>query len=268
MDVPEFLRSIPTDERTCTYTIHVARSLYEERRRALLDEFRIKEIQRRVADKILGRKSTDVDLVFFKRDSTAIEDMSEVLSSEFCESEEETDHQMRRSNAEDVSGRVKKPRGVARFLDIEAEEDGSDEYQGEDGDEEYLNDPTFIANDEEEFEAPVEKHNQDMFEMNRNMLKRLRKRFSRKRSRGLFDLAMHEEPVALESEEEASDDVQDEIKNIDVEFVFSERDDVEYATEAKQPVFESGAVDFSCNLKTAEKKLNDAKKGWMFDRRD
>lgn len=90
--ISEFLKDIPTEENKARYTIENARMLYEEHRKSILNELKIKEIQKRATKKILQKESKDFDFLFYKRKvDTELDEMSDFLSDECVNSFKSTD---------------------------------------------------------------------------------------------------------------------------------------------------------------------------------
>lgn len=287
----DFLRNIRVNRRRSGYTKEQARALYEEHRESVMNELKIREVQRRVTNKILHREDRDVGPVFFRREhDSSMDGVSGLLSGGFEDDESsEAEYGPSCSAASHASGHVSEEisleeekrvgkrrtgnRGVGRFLDVEADESGDGDYEGcsDDGGGEYLNDPDFIALSSEEYDEPIRKHREDLLRMDRNVLRRLKRRFSRRpRTRGFFSIDAVDSPDRMSGDEhvvsdDSSDESGTEAMDMDEGPMFSPREDLEYAADARMQPTVSEQVEFSCSVKVAERRLCEEKKGWTFD---
>jgi hypothetical protein len=297
----EFLSDIPTESKECTYTKEQARAFYEEHRKTILAELKIRETQRRATSKLLGRKKDGMDLLFYKRNIEDLDDgMSDVLSEGYgTENNEEAGDsprpvksgtsESRVPQIEDISsdseelelrpGRKSTARhaehdpegyNVRNLLDLEAEVSGeSDGYGGTEDDAGCRDDPDLIAPSDEEYEAPIEKHNEDILQMNEELLRKLEERFVRRPKDKKFFGKEEQRKITWHNfssdEEEFSSGGEEEIGNMDDEFMFQRAEGVEYATEAVSIHSAPEAVEFRPDPGLAERKLGKKKEGLCFE---
>lgn len=256
--------------------------MYKERRKSVLNELKIKEVQKRAVNKILNKEENEAEFLFFRRSyDSSINDMSDMLSEDFGDEKYEDESHVEldtMSQIPDSSGALSHTRLVAgnegrkrsrvyKFVDVEAEGSEDESQDGSEDDGGCLDDPSFIAKKNKEYEAPAKKHNEDLLRMNENMLKKLKRKFLRRpRHETLFDLKGHEEEASMEHE--ISDEVSDEnseMEGSDETFMFTDKNDFEYAANVEQVPFEPGPVEFSCDIKVAERRLCEEEKRWAFD---
>ncbi|KAG5859141.1 hypothetical protein KMI_08g12770 [Encephalitozoon hellem] len=276
----EFLRN-DSPRRICSYTRSQAMALYEEHRRHILKELVAREVQRRVTNKILGKKEAGEDLLFAKhRHDTSMKGISGMLTDAECSASadegELTDTEQCPETSSLASSMPYKPRPNAkryeRFVDLEACVSG-DEESSPDADEEDCDDLSFIASSDEDYEAPTEKHNKDMLEINRNILRNLKRKFAKKVQHKAFfgpEDCMPEDHAKKESndyeiiEEENTSVSEDMGEDVVEDFVFS-KEEMEYPHEAKPLFTGQDQVEFTENVKLAEKRLGEGKLAWDFD---
>ncbi|AFN83304.1 hypothetical protein EROM_070530 [Encephalitozoon romaleae SJ-2008] len=278
----EFLESDSPGRRPCTYTRSQAMALYEEHRKHILKELIAREVQKRITNKILGKRETEEGLLFIKhRHDTSMDGISGMLTDgEYSISLEEkgvcdedrtqyskTPHSPPSSLD---TGRCKPNanlRRPERFVDVEACVSG-DEGNSLDADEGDPDDLSFIASSDEDYEAPTKKHNRDMLKINKRILRNLKKKFMKKaQSKAFFGPEGHteKEPSDCEVIEEEDIDVsEDTVEDIVEDFMFS-KEEMEYPHEAKPFFTKPGQIEFTENIKLAEKRLGERKSGWDFD---
>lgn len=278
----EFLGNDSPDRRPCTYTRSQAIELYKVHRRHILKELIAREVQKRITNKILGKGETEESLLFIKhRYDTSMDGISGMLTDgEYSISSGEkgvwnedraqyskTSHSPASSLDTERSRPNPSLRRSERFVDVEACVSG-DEGSSLDIDEGDPGDLSFIASSDEDYEAPTKKHNCDMLKINRRILRNLKKKFMKKtRSKAFFgpEGYIEKEPSGYEVIEEESIDVsEDMVEDIVEDFVFS-KEEMEYPHEAKPFFAEPGQIEFTENIKLAEKRLGEGKSRWDFD---
>lgn len=281
-EVADFLRAIPTPRRECTYTKAQAAELYREHRKQILSDLKIREVQRRVASKLLGRDEDDPDPLFPKGHDvwTTSEDVpigNDHLSDRSEAGPGISDAQLHNTQSSRPSEGLEtsdaksmsagsRPRGAGRFIDLEADVSGDEETSGED--EDVSGDLSFIAPSDEEDEAPTEKHNGDMLRINDDVLRRLERRFAPRRRQGFFDpdRGQEAEHSCSDSQPEDEDSSLSEgtAEDISEGFVFPKQD-MEYPVEPRPSFDVVSEVKFANDPDVAERKLGERRKRWCFD---
>ncbi|ADM11816.1 uncharacterized protein Eint_070520 [Encephalitozoon intestinalis ATCC 50506] len=277
-EAEEFPRNSLTSRKACVYTISHAMGLYGEHRKQILRELAVREVQKRITNKILGRKDDDFDLIFLKsRHDTSMDGVCCMSSDDECfssskqmEDQDETEAQPLHhssssslGSSSEAKSKSGKSKGFKRFIDLEAKtsEDGESSYEEDGGDSDAL---SFIASSDEDYEEPSKKHNHDMLEINRNILRKLKKRFIRKpRNRVFFGEEDYTEKASSEEaiEDEDMDVSENTVEDIVESFVFP-KEEVEYPPEARCSFTKSEQVEFVEDIKIAEKKLGEGQYTW------
>ncbi|CAD25590.2 hypothetical protein [Encephalitozoon cuniculi GB-M1] len=283
-EAAEFLRNVPMDKRPCVYTRAQATALYEEHRKQILKKLVVREVQKRVTNKILGKENSETDLLFLKRRyNTSMSGISDMLTDDECldpvcgvedlDRSEVQDPQSSCSQASgpDIDSSEAKPgrhrlKRAERFVDLEASMSG-DESESPYEEEDDLGDLSFVASSDEDYEPSARKHNYDMLKINRSMLKRLKKRFSKKsRCKVFFGPKNYTEKVSDDEEEkdEKADLLEDTIEDIAGDFVFP-KEEMEYPAEARCLLAKTDQIEFVEDVRLAEKRLGEGRREWDFD---